>query len=92
MKASAAFNQRTKLFKSHSININIKIRLFDDFFDDRLLMPYLLFSILFSWNVIMDINRGNRKKTRDPRSVALQDNIEDIMGGQCDRLHSDGTN
>lgn len=46
----------------------------------------------FLWNGTMDINRGNRRKTRGLRNVALQANIEDLMGGQIDQQSSDGTN
>lgn len=40
----------------------------------------------------MAINRGVRKKTRGLRSVALQENIEDPMGGRSNQQRSYGTN
>lgn len=39
---------------------------------------------------IIDINRDNRKKTQGPRSVALEENIEDLVSEQRDQQTIDG--
>lgn len=48
----------------------------------------LYFLDTFLWNGLMDINRGNRKKARGLRSVALHENT----GGRSDQQTSEGTN
>lgn len=40
----------------------------------------------------MDINRGNRRKTRCLQNVALQQNIEDLIGGKSNQQNGYGTN
>lgn len=52
----------------------------------------LYFPRTLLWDGIMDINPTNRKKIRGFCSVALQENIKDIMGGQTDQQSIDGTN
>lgn len=55
-------------------------------------MPYFLDTFLWNGIMIMDINRGNWKKIRGLRTVALRKNVENLVGRQSNQYSNHGTN
>ncbi|KAH0998914.1 hypothetical protein HUJ04_004164 [Dendroctonus ponderosae] len=71
-KPRAVFNQMAKLFKSHNLKIDIKIRLRSCIFS-------ILFYVLESWTLI-EATQENSKLSK----CGLQEYAENVMGGQRD--------